>query len=313
MPPRLREADHAPAHRAEHLPPVRARRIDRTAARAFVGLPELLAAAEAAGRFVDRAEAPALHAEPAEILDRIAEMRSFPVEDRGHAALVGEIVAGAVVAVHQHRLGGGRGFAPVEPAERQFEHRLRLVERVDGRAQAGDLVGRLTAGERRHSRDVDRVNARRDLPELGGDPCPCVGIGRIAQQLARDRGAADAAHHEGFAQPVFGGEFEQDLRCAHAAREGRAQDTELRRAIERRAAGLLAAGHRRRVAAQDQLVTCAGCDGVEAPGLARGAARFAAKIFNARRRAQMAAARGSKSSGNDLAHSPDCGIGFAAW
>ena len=240
-------------------------------------------------------------------------MRAFPVEDRRHAGLVGEIVAGAVVAVHQHRLRGGCGLAPVEPAQRQFEHRLRLVERVERRAQAGDLVGRLAAGERRQSNDVDRMNARRDLAELGCDPRPCLGVGRIAQQLARDRGAADAAHHEGVAQTVFGGEFEQDLRRAHAALEGRAQDTEFGRAIERRAAGLLAARDRRRVAAQDQLLTCAGCDGVEAPGLARGAARFTAKVFNAHSRAEVTAAGGGKSSGNDLAHPADCGIGSGAW
>src|SRR4051794_37310591 len=52
MPPCLLMADDAPAHRAEHLPPVRARGIDRGAAGALVGPPQLLAAAEAAGRFV---------------------------------------------------------------------------------------------------------------------------------------------------------------------------------------------------------------------------------------------------------------------
>src|SRR5712691_6383274 len=85
MPESLVVADDAPAHRAEHLPPMGARRIDFTAARPLVGRPQFLAAAEAAGRLVDGAEPPALHAQPAEILDRIAEMGAFPVEDRGHA------------------------------------------------------------------------------------------------------------------------------------------------------------------------------------------------------------------------------------
>src|SRR5687768_18495116 len=71
MPPRLLMADDAPAHRAEHFPPVGARRIDLGAARALVGGPQFLAAAEAAGGLVDGAEAPALDAEPAQILDRV--------------------------------------------------------------------------------------------------------------------------------------------------------------------------------------------------------------------------------------------------
>src|SRR4051794_9769060 len=98
MLPRLGMADDAPAHRAEDFPPVRARRIDPGAAGALVRRPQLLATAEAAGRLVDRAEAPALDADPAEVLDRIAEMRALPVEDRGHARFVGEIVAGAIIA-----------------------------------------------------------------------------------------------------------------------------------------------------------------------------------------------------------------------
>src|SRR5262245_13984369 len=101
MSPSLIVADDAPARRAEHFPPMRAFGFDRPATRARIGRPELLAAAEAAGRLVDDAEPPTLHAEPAEILDRIAEMRAFPVEDGGDAGLVGEVVAGAIIAMDQ--------------------------------------------------------------------------------------------------------------------------------------------------------------------------------------------------------------------
>src|ERR1700716_1179743 len=85
MPKSLVVADDAPAHRAEDLPPTGACRVDLSAAGALVGGPQHLAAAEAAGRLVDRAEAPALHAQPAQIPDRRAEMRARPAEARSHA------------------------------------------------------------------------------------------------------------------------------------------------------------------------------------------------------------------------------------
>ena len=117
-------------------------RIDLRAARALVGQPQFLAAAEAAGRLVDRAEAPALDAQPAQILDRIAKMGAFPIEDGGDARFVGEIIASAVVAMHQHRRGRSCRLAPVEPRERQLEHGLRLAERIEEAAQAFDVIGR---------------------------------------------------------------------------------------------------------------------------------------------------------------------------
>src|SRR5947207_6257629 len=117
MLPRLGVADHAPAHGAEHLPPMGARGIDLAAARTLVSGPQLLAAAEAAGRLVDRAEAPAFDAKPTQILDRIAKMGPLPIENGGDAGLVGEVVAGAVIAVHQHRPRCRARPAPVEPAE----------------------------------------------------------------------------------------------------------------------------------------------------------------------------------------------------
>ena len=190
---------------------------------------------------------------------------------------------------------------------------MRLVQRVESRAQARDLVSGLAAGERRQTGGVDRVNARHDLAELARDLRARPGIGIVPQELARDRGAADAAHHEGLAQPVVGGELEQHFRRAHAALEGGPQDAEFGGAIERGGARLFAAANGRRIAAQDQRVAMTTHDRIEAPGLARGAARFAAKVFDARGSAEVTAAGSSKSSGDDLAHSPDCGIGLGAW
>src|SRR5260221_13171389 len=139
MLPRLGVADDAPAHGAEHLPPVGTYGINLVAARALVGRPQLLAAAEAAGRLVDRAEAPALDAQPAQILDGVAKMRALPVEDGRHARLVGEIVAGAVVAMDQQRRLRRRRPAPVEPPQRQLANRLRRAQAVERAAQAGGM------------------------------------------------------------------------------------------------------------------------------------------------------------------------------
>ena len=107
------------------------------------------------------------------------------------------------------------------------------LERVERAAQAGDLVGRLAMGERRQASRVDGVDARHDLAELARDLAARLRVGRIAQQLAGDRRAADAAHDEGLAQPVRGRELEQHLGRAHARLEGGAQDAELGRAVER--------------------------------------------------------------------------------
>ena len=54
--------------------------VDRAAAGARVRVEELGDVAEAADELVGDAEPPRLHAQPAEILDRIAEVRELPVE-----------------------------------------------------------------------------------------------------------------------------------------------------------------------------------------------------------------------------------------
>ena len=107
-------------------------------------------------------------------------MRAFPVEDRRHARFVGQVIAGAVVAVDQHRRRGRRGLAAVEPRKRQLEHRLRLAQQVELAAQAGDVIGRFAMRERRQALGIDGMDARQDLAELARDRAARLFIGRIA-------------------------------------------------------------------------------------------------------------------------------------
>jgi hypothetical protein len=102
------------------------------------------------------------------------------------------------------------------------------------------------------------VDARQDLAELTRDQRPRRGVGRIAQKLASDRRAADAAHDEAVAQAVFGlssnstsGARTPALKAAASTRNSVARSSAV---LER---GLLALPVRRRIAAQDQAVALA--------------------------------------------------------
>src|SRR5262249_32897485 len=97
----LHDADDRPAQVAEHLPETHALRIDRAAAGVFVGGEKLFARADAADRLVVAAEAPGAYTQPAQILERVADVRELPVEDRAHAFGTEDDVADAIVAVHQ--------------------------------------------------------------------------------------------------------------------------------------------------------------------------------------------------------------------
>ena len=78
----LGDADHAPLQRAERDPVAQRVFVDRAPARGLVRVEQLGDVAEAADELVDHAEPPRLHAQPSEILDRIAEVRELPVEHR---------------------------------------------------------------------------------------------------------------------------------------------------------------------------------------------------------------------------------------
>ena len=99
--------------------------------------------------------------------------------------------------------------------------------------------------QRRQVAKVDGMDARQDLAELARDHRPRLLVGRIAQELARDRRAVDALHDEAFAQPILRGELEQHLRRPHAAFVGGGQHAKLGGAVQCRAragAGLASTG-----------------------------------------------------------------------
>jgi hypothetical protein len=174
--------------------------------------------------------------------------------------------------------------------------------------------------QRRQVREPDGMDARQDLAELARDHRPRLLVGRIAQELARDRRAGDAPHHEAFPQPVLGAELEQHLRRPHAAFVGGGQHAKLGGAVQRRGRGGAGLARRRRIATQNQAVALAVHHHIEAPGLARGAARFPLEPLDRSRPPEMPAGRAGE-GGCDLigfggcvnGHSPDCGTGPGAW
>ncbi len=160
-------------------------------------------------------------------------------------------------------------------------------------------------GERRQGPDVDGMDARQDLAELAGDPLAGAGVGRVAQELARDRGAADAAHDDrprparprAASSNSTSGARTPACKAARKTRNSVARSSAAERS---RFASALA----RRIAAQDQLVALAADQRIEAPGLARGAAEFAGETFDR-------GAAGEMPAGGDRQHGGHL-IGFAA-
>src|SRR2546426_9176288 len=122
---RLHDADDAPLEVTEHLPPAHDRRIDPHTGGTPVGSEEPLPVAETTDRVLVGAEAPRAHAEPAEILHRVAHVHQLPVDHRPEAFGAEDHVAHAVVAVHE-RGRRGRRYAGREPAEAELEGGMRI-------------------------------------------------------------------------------------------------------------------------------------------------------------------------------------------
>src|SRR3546814_21087382 len=79
---------------------------DTTLFRSFfaVAAIEMDTVGDAAGLLLAGTEAPALGAEPADVLVRIAPAGEFPIEDRRQAGFVDHVVAGAEVVMRQYDL-----------------------------------------------------------------------------------------------------------------------------------------------------------------------------------------------------------------
>ena len=147
----LEDADDPPLERAEHLPPVQRGPVDHLARRGLVGADELVDRPEPADPGLGP-EAPGAHAQPAEVLERIAEVGQLPVEDGAQPVGPDDEVAVAEVAVDDRVAGAGRGRpVPVEPPEPQLERGVRLAGGVERRRGAG-RPGRRRAGRARTPR-----------------------------------------------------------------------------------------------------------------------------------------------------------------
>src|SRR5258706_14354388 len=109
---------------------------------------------EELGRFGDAArgprfagETPAFREYPADVLERIAEGREFPIEHAGEPAFVHEVIAGAVVAVDE----GDFLFVwrvNFAPAQAPLERRMRVGESIEILPVMGDVVARPHGGEK---------------------------------------------------------------------------------------------------------------------------------------------------------------------
>ena len=217
--PRLHDADHAPLERAEHLPPAQRLEVDGRAAGRLVGRRQLLPGGHAAGG-QRRAEAPRPHAEPAEVLHRVAEVGELPVEDRPQPVGSDEEVA---------RAGGRRGpraarSAPAgsppasgSPSSKagcgspspsstsrycaDLVRRAEPVDRIGGdavdrRHRRADLRAEPLAG-RRPTRRRAGACGRSSRPRAARPPCPALPehgavVGRPPRRRPARRAAAAA-------------------------------------------------------------------------------------------------------------------------
>ena len=99
----LLQGDHRPAHIREDFPEEHPLGIEPAARGGLIGVVEWRAVGDAAGFAVEPGKAPALAAEPADILVRIAPAGELPIEDAGELWPIQHVVAGAEIAVAQHR------------------------------------------------------------------------------------------------------------------------------------------------------------------------------------------------------------------
>ena len=140
----LEHAPDAPTQRLLDEPPVQRVAIDGPPARGLVRGDELVDRPEPADleRFT---EAPGLETEPGEILERVADVDEFPVDDRVQAGRSDDDVADAEVAMDEC-VGGGRRAVGHEPGVRLVEDRAPVGEPAVLAPHGIEGIGRLGVG-----------------------------------------------------------------------------------------------------------------------------------------------------------------------
>ena len=136
----LDHADDPPLERAQHLPPVQRVAVDDLARGGLVRPDQLVDRPEPADPRLGP-EPPGPHAQPAQVLERVAAVGQLPVEHRPQPVGSDDEVPVAEVAVDDRvPRADGRGPVARQPAEAQLEGRVRLADRVERGPELGDLV-----------------------------------------------------------------------------------------------------------------------------------------------------------------------------
>src|SRR5579862_1767826 len=193
MPVALLQGNDPPAHICKHLPEKYPRRIELAAGGALVAGVERRARRDAAGLAVEPGEAPALAAEPADVLVGIAPTGEFPIEDRGQLGPIEQVIAGTEIAMAQHR-GQRRRPVGFQPAYCPFEDRPRGGMRVQIAVEARDV---LLGANRRQKSEIrtgrpDGLETRQLMPEPGGDFRQARIERRVGRYLSALRGSGNA-------------------------------------------------------------------------------------------------------------------------
>src|SRR6185436_9113111 len=94
-------AHDAPLERPDDLPEAHALGIDAPAAGRLVAREQVLAQPESAHGQVDVSEPPRVHAQPAEVFERIPAVGDLPVEHAAHAVGADHEIPVAEITVHE--------------------------------------------------------------------------------------------------------------------------------------------------------------------------------------------------------------------
>ena len=194
----------------------------RLAARGGVGGQQLVQRTETAD-LARAAEAPGGGAQPADVLGRVARVRQLPVEHAAQPVRPDQEVAHPVVAVHGDAGPVGRAVRG-QPAHAELEGGAHLAQRIEERQGVAQRVGRRQPGD---GARVDRVDGGQRVAGLRGEGASGPGPLAVAQDLARDRLALQALHHQPAGAEVVALAERDDARHRHAGRARRPQQRPL--------------------------------------------------------------------------------------
>ena len=129
---------------------------------------------------VPSSEAPGFHAQPSQVLHRIAQAGKFPIEHRLDTLFTADQVAHAKVPMDNSRGSDGRQMA-LGPAERHFKSRNGIIIAIINIAIDHDLPLGIQLGQEEHRPRVDLMNAGQDFTALAGKILTQQGKTRPAQ------------------------------------------------------------------------------------------------------------------------------------